>query len=84
MSFCEEHSEVMRCLGALEQGQRDVKDLLTGIDAKIIVVQKLQSNGNTQIAVEKTKSGLLYWVIAIAAGGLILGLINFALRQLKG
>ena len=83
MAFCEEHSEVMRCLGALEQGQKDVKCLLEGIDLKITTIQSSQTNGKVSMAVEKIKSNLLYWVIAIASSGFILGLINLALKEFK-
>jgi len=81
MAFCEEHSEVMRCLGALEQGQKDVKGLLEHIDVKITTIQSSQINGKVSMAVEKTKSTLLYWVIGIATAGLILGLINLGLKE---
>jgi hypothetical protein len=80
-AYCEEHSEVMRCLGALEQGQKDVKGLLEHIDVKITTIQSSQVNGKVTAAVEKTKSNLLYWVIAIGTSGIILGLINLALRE---
>ncbi len=83
MPFCEEHSEVMRCLGALEQGQKDVKGLLEHIDVKITTLQVSQINGKVSAAVEKTKSTLLYWVIAIASSGLILGLVNLALKEFR-
>ena len=83
MAFCEEHSEVMRCLGALEQGQKDVKGLLEHIDVKITTLQVSQTNGKVNMAVEKTKSTLLYWVIAIATSGLILGLINLMLKEFR-
>jgi len=81
MAFCEEHSEVMRCLGALEQGQKDVKDALIKIDSKIDKLQGSQANGNISNAVEKTKSKLLYWVIGVAFTGLIIGIINLVLRE---
>jgi len=83
MALCEQHSDVMRCLGSLEQGQRDVKSLLEHIDVKISTIQVSQIDNKVSMAVEKTKSKLLYWVIAIAGSGFILGLINLALREFQ-
>ena len=80
MPFCEEHSGVMKCLGALEQGQADIKASLGSMSETLVEIKTLQNNGVVKVAVEKTKSTILYWVIAIAMGGLIVGLINMLLR----
>jgi hypothetical protein len=81
MAFCEEHSKVMKCLGALEQGQNDIKDILQRMELKFNNMQIFQTDSKVSAAVEKTKSNLLYWVIAIASSGVILGLINLAMRE---
>ena len=80
MPICEEHSTVMKCLGALEQGQSDIKGTLTTMSESLTEIKVMQNNGVVKTAVEKTKSTILYWVIAIAVGGLIVGLINMLLR----
>jgi hypothetical protein len=80
MPICEEHSVVMKCLGALEQGQSDIKGTLTTMNNSLVEIKTLQNNGVVKVAVEKTKATILYWVIAITIGGLIVGLINTGLR----
>ena len=75
--FCVEHSDVMRCLGRLEGGQDDMKNTLSEINTKLGGVQVGQNNARVSAAEEKVKSHLLYWVIGIAAGALIVALINF-------
>jgi len=78
MPFCEEHSEVMKCLGALEQGQSDMKITLASIDTKLTDFAAKQANSNISAAEERVKSRLLYWVIGIAVAALITGLVNFS------
>jgi len=72
-----DHSEVMKCLGGLERGQDDVITMLTAINVKMSDFQTKQVDGRISSAEEKVKSKLLYWVIGIAAGALIVALVNF-------
>ena len=81
MAVCEEHSSVMKCLGSLEEGQRDVKMMLRDIDNKLSNMQVIQQNGRVSAAIEKTKGSLIYWVIGIGGAALIVGLINIAIKE---
>jgi hypothetical protein len=82
MVFCPEHSEVMRCLGALEEGQKNIGETVVRIDFKIDKIQNLVANGTVVTAVEKTKSKILYWVIGAASTALIAGLLGLFLKKL--
>jgi hypothetical protein len=72
--FCADHGQLMRSMGAIEQGQADqcreikeIKKLLEKLTAQI-------ENDAKTAAEEKAKSSLLYWglgtagVAAISAG----------------
>jgi len=62
--FCTQHSEVMRCLGALEENSEKNYRSLTSLHEKFDQLKTVIANGKLDNAVEKTKSSILYWVIA--------------------
>jgi hypothetical protein len=85
--FCNLHSDLMRCLGKLEQGQEYMNETIIGINLKLdsviakIEAAKIVNNiDRTQTAVEHAKdiakTNILYWVLGIAGGGLILSIVN--------
>ena len=74
--FCKEHSNVMLCLGRLEAGQEQNRKIMEKVDGNLDALISKLANGKVDAAVEKTKSNILYWVLAIAVSGVIIGLVN--------
>jgi len=82
MPFCEDHSEVMRCLGAVEQGQANQGELLKEMSGKIDLLVKQYSNGRLKQAIADTKSGILYWVLGISGIAGISALTNYLIKKI--
>lgn len=79
--FCAEHSDVMRCLGSLEESTdrnykaiKDVQSTIHAVENKLDGLRNDVVNGKISTMVEQTKSSILYWVIGavvISAIGII-------------
>ena len=82
--FCGEHSEVMRCLGALEEGQRNQGELLRDMSGKIDLLVRRYSNGEVKRAVSDAKSGILYWALAVTGVAGISALTNYLVKRFGG
>lgn len=82
--FCEDHSEVMRCLGALEQGQINQGELLKHMNEKMDLLVKQYSNGQVKQAVADTKSGIFYWVLGISGVAGVSALTNYLIKKFGG
>lgn len=91
--FCPEHSEVMRCLGSLETGQKNMAEQTQRIEEKIDkghtdVLTKIDDMKRTEQkktladAIQGTKISLLFWVLAIGAIAIISGLANTVFKAL--
>ena len=80
--FCEDHSEVMRCLGALEQGQINQGELLKTMSGKIDLLVGKYSNGQVKQAVADAKSGILYWVLGISGVAGVSALTNYLIKKI--
>jgi len=80
--FCGEHSEVMRCLGALEAGQNNMTESIKKIEGHLATMANSVSNNKITTAVEKTKSGVLYAAVVIVAAGGVAALLNFLFKYL--
>ena len=80
--FCPEHSNVMEKLGELKAGQEGLRDICLEIKGKVECIGGVQTGVRINAAQEKTKSGILYWVLGAAGMGLILGVANLVLKGL--
>lgn len=91
--FCKEHSEVMRCLGALETGQLNMTAQNQRIEekidkghgdvmAKIEYMRQTEQKKTLADAVQGTKISLLFWVLAIGFVALISGVANTVFKAL--
>lgn len=91
--FCKEHSEVMRCLGALESGQTNMAEQTqrieekidkghTDVMAKIDEMKKTEQKKTLADAIQGTKISLLFWVLAIGFVALISGVANTVFKAL--
>ena len=65
--FCRDHTWVVNTLGKLDKGQDYIKETLSGIRETLTGIAEKQTNGKVSAAVERTKSGLLYYVIGLVA-----------------
>jgi riboflavin synthase alpha subunit len=91
--FCKEHSEVMRCLGALETGQTNMSAQNQRIEekidkghmdvlAKIDEMKQSEQKKTLADAIQGTKISLLFWVLAIGFVALISGAANTVFKAL--
>ena len=91
--FCKEHSEVMRCLGALETGQTNMTTQNQRIEekidkghndvmAKIENMTKSEQKKTLADAIQGTKLSLFFWVLAIGFVALISGVANTVFKAL--
>jgi len=91
--FCAEHSEVMRCLGSLETGQKNMAEQNQRIEEKIDkghsdVLNKIDEMKRSEAkksladAIQGTKIGLLFWVLAIGSIAIITGFANTVFKAL--
>ncbi len=93
MEYCKDHSEVMRCLGALENGQQAQVEQAQRIESKIdsghsLLMTKIDEMKRTEQkkslldAVQGTKISLLFWVLTIGTIALISGVANTIFKAL--
>ena len=75
--FCEEHSEVMRCLGALEEGQKNMAGDVKEIKNAMVSFSDKFTNGRIVLARERVKSSILYWFFAVSGIAIISGIITY-------
>ena len=66
----------------MKQGQAGIRDMLIEIKGTINCINDKQVTVRLNAAQEKTKSGVLYWVLGAAGMGLILGVANLVLKGL--
>jgi len=91
--FCKEHSEVMRCLGALETGQSNMAEQTqrieikidqghTNVMAKIEEMKNREQNKSLTDAIQGAKVKILFWVIAISFVALVSGMSTALFKAL--
>jgi hypothetical protein len=91
--FCPEHTEIVRCMGALENGQKNMAEQNQRIEDKIDkshdkIINKIDEMNRTEQkktladAVQGTKISLLFWVLAIGFVALISGVANTVFKAL--
>ncbi len=87
--FCQEHTEVMRCLGSLEAYQNEINKRTSRIENKLDLLSA-SLNGikdKTMIAEVKkasvdAKSNILFWVIMIAGISVITQVVQYLFKRL--
>ena len=91
--FCPEHSEIVRCQGALEMGVKNIAEQNQRIEekidkghgdvmAKIDEIKRTEQKKTLADAVQGTKISLLFWVLAIGFIALISGAANTVFKAL--
>ena len=91
--FCPEHTEVVRCLGSLETGQKNMAEQTQRIELKIDsghakVMAKIDEMKNSEQkkslsdAIQGAKVKILFWVIAISFVALVSGMSTALFKAL--
>lgn len=91
--FCPEHTEWIRCVGALEANQKNQGETINRIETKIdkyaekvdSKIESLQRNGEKKSVLEaaaQAKSRLLFWGLAILGVVFLTGMGNLVLSKL--
>lgn len=81
-SFCSEHSNVMLCLGRLEEGQKNLQATADSTKIKVDVILSRQLDGLIVNTTERTKLGILFWFLMVCGVAMISSLVSFLMKKL--
>jgi hypothetical protein len=83
-NYCPAHSELMRALGALEEGQAHLCKETSEIKRLLEEKGKAEKGEVREQAEEKTRSKILYWGIGTAFVALISAATHYLIGKLCG
>jgi len=75
--YCEEHYRIISDYATLKTGQENIYRDVQSINRKMDEMMKSIGNGKIDVAIMKTKSGILYWTIMVLVIAGISGMMNY-------